>query len=85
MVASNLLGKGWPSNGSKGEEPMKAVIEVTDCQDCPFANDHRSQGECWTECQHAQHNQGAYGNILWGCQEKFKVTPSWCPLKEKNQ
>jgi len=63
---------------------MKAVIEVTDCQDCPFANDHRGHGECWKECCHPQHNQGAYGNILWGCGAQFKATPSWCPLKEKN-
>ena len=63
---------------------MKAFIEVTDCRDCPFAGDHRGHGECWTECRHPQHNQGAYGNILWGCQEKFKTTPIWCPIKEKN-
>jgi hypothetical protein len=63
---------------------MKAVIEVTDCQDCPFATDHRGHGECWKQCSHPQHSQGAYGNILWGCQEKFKATPNWCPIKEKN-
>ena len=63
---------------------MKAVIEVTDCRDCPFATDHRGHGECWKQCSHPQHNQGAYGNILWGCQEKFKATPNWCPIKEKN-
>jgi hypothetical protein len=60
---------------------MKAVIEVTDCRDCPFAHDHRGHGECWKECTHPQHNQGAYGNVLWGCQAKFTATPDWCPLK----
>ena len=63
---------------------MKAVIEVTDCRDCPFAGDHRGHGECWKECRHPQNNRGAYANILWGCQEQFKSTPSWCPLKEKS-
>jgi hypothetical protein len=61
---------------------MKAEIEVTDCRDCPFANDHYGHGECWKECRHPQHSQGGHGNILWGCQEKFKATPVWCPLKE---
>jgi hypothetical protein len=60
---------------------MKAVIEVTDCRDCPFGHDHRGHGECWKECNHPQHNQGAYGNVLWGCQAKFEATPDWCPLK----
>ncbi len=63
---------------------MRTVIEVTDCRDCPFARDNLGQGESWKECRHPQHNQGAYGNRLWGFKEKFKATPSWCPLKEKN-
>jgi len=62
---------------------MKAVIQVTNCQDCPYAHDYRGQGEGWKECRHPQHNRGGYGNILWGCQEKFKATPSWCPLEMK--
>lgn len=65
---------------------MKAEIEVTDCRDCPFANDHRGHGEGWKECRHPNHNQGAYGNILWGCGAKFKAVPDWCPIKEsKNE
>lgn len=59
---------------------MKIETEVTDCRDCPFRRDHRGQGECWTECGHEAHRRPAYGNILWGCQEQFQATPSWCPL-----
>ena len=63
---------------------MHAVIEVTDCRDCPYANDHRGQGECWTECRHPKNNKSAYENILWGCQEQFKSTPIWCPLMNRS-
>lgn len=64
---------------------MKAGIEVTDCRDCPFAHDHYGHGECWKECRHPQHNQGGYGNILWGCGAQFKSTPAWCPLTFNQQ
>ncbi len=62
---------------------MKVLIEydITDCRDCPFKYDHRGHGECWAECTHKDHGQQSYGNILYGCGEKFKSIPVWCPLK----
>lgn len=54
--------------------------EVTNCSDCPFKHYHYGHGECWYECSHKYHGRGAYGNILWGCQEKFTEVPEWCPV-----
>ena len=64
---------------------MKTVLvsikhEVTGCDNCPFAHHHVSQGECWTECVNKDSGRGYYKNILFGCQEKFKAVPAWCPL-----
>ena len=55
-------------------------VEVSDCRDCPYKGAHRGQGECWTECNHKDHKQEAYGNILWGCQAEFEKVPDWCPI-----
>ena len=54
--------------------------DVNNCTDCPFRDDWRGHGECWAECTHKDHGQGAYGCILWGCQEEFEAVPVWCPL-----
>lgn len=59
---------------------IQLEIDIKNCTDCPFAKEHIGHGECWTECDHKNHNQGAYGNILWGCQSKFEKVPEWCPL-----
>lgn len=62
---------------------MKVIIEVTDCRDCPFAKEHRGHGECLMFCSHKDAGRKGYENVLFGCFEKFKEIPEWCPLKEK--
>lgn len=53
---------------------------VTDCRDCPLTAESRSQGECFTFCNHPGCKRDLYENILWGCQEDFTATPKWCPM-----
>ncbi len=64
---------------------MKAIIEVTDCRDCPFAKEHRGHGECWTYCSHKDSVRKGYETILFGCHDQFKQIPEWCSLKEKEK
>ena len=60
---------------------MKVTIEidVTDCRDCHFNRYHSGHGECWYYCSHPYSPDG-YDDILYGCGEKFKEIPNWCPL-----
>lgn len=59
---------------------MKAVIEVKNCEDCPFRKSNRGHGECWEYCNHPENGRPPYEDILWGCQERFRSIPNWCPL-----
>jgi len=61
---------------------MKVMIEydITDCRNCPFRYAHRGHGECWSECSHKDNGRSSYENILYGCNEPFKVIPKWCPI-----
>ena len=63
---------------------MRIDLEVTNCEDCPLAKAHRGHGECWTYCSHPNHGRASYEDILYGCNEKFKGTPNWCPLLKEN-
>jgi hypothetical protein len=63
---------------------MRATIDVTDCRDCPFAEEHSGQGECWTHCTHNDTDyRSPYDCIIWGCREEFTAIPDWCPLKKQ--
>lgn len=54
--------------------------EITGCGNCPFAKSHSGHGECWTYCSHKANGRKPYEDILWGCFEKPKPTPDWCPI-----
>lgn len=61
---------------------MKVIVEINvdNCLNCPFKKEHRGHGECWTYCSHPDKTVKPYEDILWGCQESFTKTPTWCPI-----
>lgn len=62
---------------------MILEVKVTDCRDCPMRKPNRGHGECWEYCSHPKNGRKPFEDILWGCQEEFKETPDWCPLKQQ--